>query len=319
MFDWSEGTRLRESVPDDADLWAEFEDTWLLGSEALDLFDDDSRAPALRSAKIAVGDARSALEAFVVADIERLSGEELLGLLEVGEAVEAMARAATLRLIAEAEGRRTTIVSHQVKTSTFLAHHLNVVSVDRARELVRLGRLVRERFTTVGAALATGAVSMEQAEAIVATMRKLPEELPVESSDRAERELVELARSHNPRDLRMAANLVVELLAPEVAEADAEAAIRRLDAAADAGDRCSSTTIPSRVALGSGGCSHRLKVPTYGSWSTRSWRDPCLVVEVSRPVTTGQLRRSARMPSWRSFTATPILAMRRAVARTDLG
>ncbi len=146
-----------------------------------------------------------------------------------------MAQASTLRLIAEAEARRATIGRHQLQTSTFLAHHLNVVSVERARELVRLGRLLREKFTVVGAALAAGAVSMEQAEAVVATMRKLPEELPVESVHRAERDLVELARSHNPRDLRMAANLVVELLAPEVAEADAEAAVRRLDAEADAG------------------------------------------------------------------------------------
>jgi hypothetical protein len=247
MFETSVVTVLEVVEPavvgaDDVDLWAEFEDTWVLGSEAFDLFDDESPASALRSARVAVSDARSALESFVHAGIDGLSDQELLALIEKGQAVQAMAQAATLRLIAEAEARRATIGRHQLKTSSFLAHHLNVVSVERARELVRLGRLVRERFTTVGAALAAGAVSMDQAEAMVATMRKLPEGLPAETTNRAERDLVELARSHNPRDLRMAANLVVELLAPEVAEAEAEAAVRRLDVEADAG-RFGSTTI----------------------------------------------------------------------------
>jgi hypothetical protein len=219
---------------DETILWAELEDSWMLGSEAFDLF-DECPSPALPPARIAVSDARSALESFAHTDTDALSDQELLDLIEKGQGVQAMAQAATLRLIAVAEARRATTGRHQLKTSSFLAHHLNVVSVERARELVRLGRLIRERFPAVGAALAAGSVSMDQAEAIVATMRKLPDGLPTETAHRAERDLVELARTHNPRDLRMAANLVVELLAPEVAEADAEAAVRRLDAEADAG------------------------------------------------------------------------------------
>ena len=229
-----ESAPILDGEADEAALWAELDDTWLSAAELTALFDDEptTAATPVREAVVA---ARAGLASLVDADLAGVGDRELLELIERGQAVQAMAQAATLRLIAEAEARRATVQCHQVKTSTFLAHHLNVVSVERARELTRLARLLRQRFTTVGAAVAAGSVSMDQAEAIVSTMRKLPDTLDPETTDRAERELVALARSHNPRDLRMAANLVVELLAPEVAEADAEAAVRRLDAEADAG------------------------------------------------------------------------------------
>jgi Domain of unknown function (DUF222) len=228
----------------DAEFWGELEDSWDLGRAAFEVFEGDhtlDTSSAGRQVLPAIGDARSALRrvADVTADApnstDALSDKDLLVAIEEAFANQAVAQAVTLRLIAAAEARGASTTRYQIRTSSWLAHHRNVVSVERARELVRLGSSLRHRFQQVDAALGEGSMSMDQAEAIVATMRKLPEGLSSEVTERAECELVKMARSHNPRDLRMAANLMVELLAPEVAEADAEAAVRRLDAEADAG------------------------------------------------------------------------------------
>jgi hypothetical protein len=138
---------------------------------------------------------------------------------------------------------------------------------------------------------------MDQAEAIVATMRKLPEELSVEATHRAERDLVELARSHNPRDLRMAANLVVELLAPEIGEADAEAAIRRLDAEADAGRSLFFYDDPVTGGVGLRGCASTSGgCPPAGPGRRARGEAKVWLPGVSRPATTGRQSRSVRMP-----------------------
>ncbi|WP_232421865.1 HNH endonuclease signature motif containing protein [Nocardioides sp. Iso805N] len=86
----------------------------------------------------------------------------------------------------------------------------------------------------VRAGLAAGRISVEHARVILDGLAALPEDLPAEVLDRAEAHLCDLATQHRPTDLRRLANHLLEIVAPEIAEAAEAEAIRRLEEAAHA-------------------------------------------------------------------------------------
>lgn len=77
-----------------------------------------------------------------------------------------------------------------------------------------------ERFPLIGAALAAGQLSLAQADAIVAGMRKLPSRLTREELTKCQESILEHVETLGPIELRHLATRLMEVVAPDQAEAD---------------------------------------------------------------------------------------------------
>ncbi|WP_232421849.1 HNH endonuclease signature motif containing protein [Nocardioides sp. Iso805N] len=91
-----------------------------------------------------------------------------------------------------------------------------------------------EQRPVVRAALADGRFGVEHARVILGGIAALPEDLPTDVVARAEAHLCDLATQHRPKDLRHLASHLLEVVAPEIAEAAEAEAIHRLEEAAHA-------------------------------------------------------------------------------------
>jgi hypothetical protein len=83
----------------------------------------------------------------------------------------------------------------------------------------KLAEALDTTYETTRAAMATGALNPDQARAIVHAVDALPKEVPAEIVASAEAHLVELAEHHDSRELRILGRRVLDVVAPEVAEA----------------------------------------------------------------------------------------------------
>ncbi|KAA1419133.1 DUF222 domain-containing protein [Nocardioides humilatus] len=84
----------------------------------------------------------------------------------------------------------------------------------------RLAEAVDKQWLRVADGMAAGAVSVEQAHVIVRCLTDLPERLGTEIIASAEIRLVEEAQRLNPTELKIIATRILELVAPEIAEAE---------------------------------------------------------------------------------------------------
>jgi hypothetical protein len=84
----------------------------------------------------------------------------------------------------------------------------------------RLAEAIDQRWTQVAAGMSRGGVSVEQAQVIVRGLEALPARLGVEIITKAEAHLVELAKDHDPTELRILARRILDLAAPEIAEGE---------------------------------------------------------------------------------------------------
>jgi hypothetical protein len=84
----------------------------------------------------------------------------------------------------------------------------------------RLAEAIDQRWTQVAAGMTAGGVSVEQAQVIVRGLEALPARLGLEVIAKAEAHLVELAKDHDPTELRILARRILDLAAPEIAEGE---------------------------------------------------------------------------------------------------
>ncbi|MEZ0578414.1 DUF222 domain-containing protein [Nocardioides sp. MH1] len=84
----------------------------------------------------------------------------------------------------------------------------------------RLAQALDQRYAQVAAGMAAGGVSVEQAEVIVRGLDALPDRIGIEVLRRAEAELVDHATTYNPTELRILARRILDVVAPEIAEAE---------------------------------------------------------------------------------------------------
>jgi protein-tyrosine phosphatase len=75
----------------------------------------------------------------------------------------------------------------------------------------------------------SGAVSVEQADAILDGLTHLPRDLGLAALERADQEMVAFARTYTPPELRRLANRIVDVVAPAVADQDAAAYLARVE------------------------------------------------------------------------------------------
>ncbi len=101
----------------------------------------------------------------------------------------------------------------------WLAHvaHLDFAP---ARADLALAQALDQRWQQLGAAVSAGDVNTEQARVIARSLDELPDDLPLATLLEAESHLVLLARSFPPRQLRVLGRRVLDVIAPEVAEAE---------------------------------------------------------------------------------------------------
>jgi hypothetical protein len=131
-----------------------------------------------------------------------------------------------LQLLGVMEERQVTQHATQLSTASWL-NGTTASSLSAAHREVGLANGLHHRFPRILAAMGRGAVSPEQASAIVGVLKKLPESLSLEQVQAAERTMIGFAAEHGPKGLRDLAQHLLEVIAPEIAEA-AEGA--RLDA-----------------------------------------------------------------------------------------
>jgi len=135
-------------------------------------------------------------------------------LLEVRASVDALVLQAIGHLdrdgVAEREGC--------IKTANWL-RTTNHLSLGAARREVAAGRALTGRFTATADALATGLISAEQAQAILRTLDELPPEMSDDQVRTAETTMLDYAATLGPRELDTLSRRLLDLIAPDLAEA----------------------------------------------------------------------------------------------------
>ncbi|WP_408898304.1 DUF222 domain-containing protein [Nocardioides sp. R1-1] len=117
-------------------------------------------------------------------------------------------------------------VEHGARDVADWLAHATRADARTVRADLRLATALQSR-PAVAAGMAAGAVSAAQARVIVTAVEELPVELGAELAAEAERTLVGYAEHHTPRELRRLGRRILEVVAPEVAEAEEG---RRLEA-----------------------------------------------------------------------------------------
>ncbi|WP_148046773.1 HNH endonuclease signature motif containing protein [Nocardioides pocheonensis] len=156
------------------------------------------------------------LAAIATVPVELMStSDKAAALLAVTEMTE-RAQALRLRLLAAADD--VALEAGARDAGAWLAHHARDDRRDLQREL-RLGSALAERWQRVGTALGSGGLNTAQADVIVRALDALPDAVPGEVVARAEEQLVAYAAEFGPRELRVLGRRILDVVAPEVAEA----------------------------------------------------------------------------------------------------
>ncbi|AQP46333.1 hypothetical protein BW730_00860 [Tessaracoccus aquimaris] len=144
----------------------------------------------------------------------------LASVMETLEQIQAQAEGLKLHLLHEAnlDGLASVIDQHRSTPR----HDSARTSAD-----LRLADDLSERFTMIKAALVEGTVSAAQASAMVFGLKKLPTIITGRVLEVCQAELIELAGSFSPHELRHAALEVWALLDPEAAEHEEGARLDR--------------------------------------------------------------------------------------------
>lgn len=147
---------------------------------------------------------------------------ELMASAEKAEALIALSAAAArldalrLRLLAAADDVAADAGARDA--GAWLAHEAR----DERRELqrdLRLGEALAKRWHQVGDGLGEGALNLTQARVIAHALDELPDDVPADLVAMAEAQLVEYAAEFGPRELRVLGRRILDVIAPDVAEA----------------------------------------------------------------------------------------------------
>jgi hypothetical protein len=106
----------------------------------------------------------------------------------------------------------------------------------------RLAQALDTRWSAAQAGMAAGQVSVDQARVIVHGLEALPDHVGPDIIDQAEAQLVEYAQEFPPADLRKLARQILEVVAPEIAEAEEAQQLEREEQ--DAREMCRLTLKP---------------------------------------------------------------------------
>jgi hypothetical protein len=150
-------------------------------------------------------------QAIYLSTTEKAAALRVLAVLESRLTALRLAVLASSDDVAEAEGARD--------VAAWVSHH-TLTEPDVARADQRLARSLDHERTRVAAALAAGRCSVAQARVIVSSLGELPGRVGADVIDAAEATLVGHAEHFRPCQLRRLGRHILDVVAPEIAEAE---------------------------------------------------------------------------------------------------
>ncbi|MEV5209048.1 DUF222 domain-containing protein [Micromonospora sp. NPDC053740] len=168
--------------------------------------------------------AESAVAACVDAPAWALSERDLIAALDTTHRLQQRLAAAQLAVVRELDGRGTAFAQGASSTTVWLRHRLRL-DVSAARRLVGLAASLDVAPPGVRDALASGAVSVEQARVVADTAATVTASAGVEVADKAVGVLVGWAAQFDPTLLRRMGTRILDHVAPDLADAAAAAAL----------------------------------------------------------------------------------------------
>ncbi|MDG4840789.1 DUF222 domain-containing protein [Micromonospora sp. WMMD967] len=160
-----------------------------------------------------------------------LPAHELIAALDTAHRVEQRLAAVKLDLIRELDGRGIARAHGASSTTVWLRERLHL-TVTAARRLVDLAATLDTGNPAVRQALLDATITVEQARVIAETATTVSTTAGTEVADKAVGVLVDWAGQFDPTLLRRMATRILDHVAPEIADATAEAALRAEEARA---------------------------------------------------------------------------------------
>ncbi|MEU4336241.1 DUF222 domain-containing protein [Micromonospora lupini] len=159
------------------------------------------------------------------------SDHDLVSALDATHRLEQRLAAVKLTLVRELDGRGTATAQGASSTAVWLRDRLRL-GVGVARRLVELAATVDTAPPEVRDALAGGAVDVEQVRVIAETVQTVHGTAGPEAADKAVGVLVDWATQFDATLLRRLGTRILDHVAPEIADAAAEAALRAAESRA---------------------------------------------------------------------------------------
>ncbi|MEU4335586.1 DUF222 domain-containing protein [Micromonospora lupini] len=160
-----------------------------------------------------------------------LSEHDLIAVLDATHRLQQRLAAVQVAAVRELDGRGTAVAQGASSTAVWLRHRLRL-DVAAARRLVGLAAALDVAPPGLRDALATGAVSVEQARVIADTVTTVSVSAGAEVADKAVGVLIEWAEQFDPTLLRKMGARILDHVAPDLADAAAAAALAAEDARA---------------------------------------------------------------------------------------
>jgi len=188
--------------------------------------------PPMPRLRAAISAARSAFDAVADAPTWTMDAEQVTKALDELAAHEAQSAALRSRLIMQAEAVEA---PESLSTPNWLARRHRLTRPEAHRR----SRLAKglDAHPATATALVDGQVQDEQALAIITGVDALPDDLDDELKVKAEEHLLGLAQDHDAKALKGFARTILEVVAPDLADAHLAKQLQRLERDAEEGNR----------------------------------------------------------------------------------
>ncbi|MEU8086163.1 DUF222 domain-containing protein [Micromonospora sp. NPDC049101] len=153
-----------------------------------------------------------------------LAEDELIAALDATHRLEQRLAAVKLALVREIDGRGTAHAQGASSTAVWLRERLRL-TISTARRLVDLAAALDTGNPGIRAALANGDITVDQARVIGDTVATVHTSADAQAADKAVGVLIEWAGQFDPTLLRKLGTRILDHVAPEVADAAAQAAL----------------------------------------------------------------------------------------------
>ncbi|RQX18641.1 HNH endonuclease [Micromonospora ureilytica] len=168
--------------------------------------------------------ADDAVAACVDAATWALPEHDLVAALDAAHRLQQRLAAVTLTLIREIDGRGTARTQGASSTSVWLRERLRL-TIPAARRLIELATALDSGIPGVRQALAEGHISLDQARVITDTAATVQATAGTEAADKAIGVLTDWASQFDPTQLRKLGTRILDHVAPDIADAAAQAAL----------------------------------------------------------------------------------------------
>ena len=185
----------------------------------------------------AVASARAALGEVAGAPVWSMTSEETKQALAEIEAHEAQTSALKSRLLRHAESIDLPAETGARSSANWLAHRHRLTRREGHRQRFLADALAVH--PAVETAMDEGRVNLEQAHAILRGLATLPDDLDCDLKVKAEEHLIELARDYDAKALKNLARKILEVVAPDVADAHEAKLLEKEERDAQAATRLS--------------------------------------------------------------------------------